>query len=187
MEWISRKENVESSPEINRDSAAGKLLKTENKYRILNRLKGYTKYVKDAATEGPFPCHHKSTFYRHNEEIGLQDTNGGEAGLCPICHQYGPETWAMVKTCIELFVPVMDEHRSSWISSRDQPEQYLKQDGQFYQSLDCMSTYFDWCCHCAPLSDPMENDFIRMCDNHKHTGLISSTSLQTCCIPSPGL
>ena len=71
MEWISRKENVESSPEINRDSAAGKLLKTENKYRILNRLKESTKYVKDAATEGPFPCHHKSTFYRHNEEIGL--------------------------------------------------------------------------------------------------------------------
>ena len=167
MEWISRKENVESSPEINRDSATGKLLKTEKKYRILNQLKGYTKYVKDAATEGPFPCYHKSTFYRRNEEIGLYDTKS-EAGLCPNCHQYGTETWATVKTCIKLFVPVTDERRSSWISSTDNFEQYFKQGGEFYQSLDRTSTCLDWCCQYA-LSDPMDKDFISTCDGHVHT------------------
>jgi hypothetical protein len=167
MEWISRKENVESSPEINRDSATGKLLKTEKKYRILNRLKGYTKYVKDAATEGPFPCYHKSTFYLRNEEIGLYDTKG-EAGLCPNCHQYGTETWEMVKTCIKLFVPVTDERRSTWISSTDKFEQYFKRGGEFYQSLERTSTCLDWCCQYA-LSDPMDEDFISACDDHEHT------------------
>ena len=125
MEWISRKENVGSSPEINRDSATGKLLKTKKKYRILNQLKGYTKYVKDAATEGPFPCYHKSTFYKRSEEIGLYDTKG-EAGLCPNCHQYGTETWEMVRTCIKLFIAAMDECRSTWISSTNKFEQYFK-------------------------------------------------------------
>jgi hypothetical protein len=167
LEWISRKENVESSPEINRDSATGKLLKTEKRYRILNRLKGYTKYVKDAAAEGPFPCYHKSTFYRRNEEIGLYDTKC-EAGLCPNCHQYGTETWEMVKTCIKLFVPVTDERRSTWISSTDKFEQYFKRGGEFYQSLDRTSTCVDWCCQHA-LSDPMDEDFISACDDHEHT------------------
>jgi hypothetical protein len=55
LEWMSRKENAESSPEINRDPATGKLLKTEKWCRVLNHLKGRTKCIKDAAMEGPFP------------------------------------------------------------------------------------------------------------------------------------
>jgi hypothetical protein len=43
MEWMSCKENVESSSEIHRD-ASGTLLKTVKKYHILNWLKGHTKY-----------------------------------------------------------------------------------------------------------------------------------------------
>jgi hypothetical protein len=119
MEWINRKENVESSPEINRHAATGTLLKTVKQYRILNRLKGYLKYVKDAEEEGPFPCYSKSTFYLRNEEIGLYDAKS-EAGLCPNCHQYGTETWEMVKTCIKLFVPITDERRSTWMSQIDE-------------------------------------------------------------------
>jgi hypothetical protein len=69
MEWMSRKENVESSPEINRDPVTGKLLKTEKRCRVLNCLKGCTNHVKDAATEGPFHCCHQSTFCCRDEEI----------------------------------------------------------------------------------------------------------------------
>jgi hypothetical protein len=165
QDWMKKKENTESSPEIKRNKN-GQLLKQNISYRILNRAKGYEKYKRDADAEG-FPAYGITHFYKRNEEMGLKDSKS-EAGLCPNCNKYGAETWSELKASLKYLYPQTDSRRRAAEDSIDRFRQYFVRGGPFYHSLDQCSTCIDWCCRYA-LSDPFDEDFQSLCDDHQHT------------------